>query len=233
MEAVILAGGFGTRLAHIVKDVPKPMAPVQGRPFLQYLLDWCKSQGIRHVVLAVGYKRDCIENYFGTTYHSIKLSYSVEDTPLFTGGALKQALQLCTEEHIAVLNGDTFFDVPLTDMMAFHREEAADVTIAVKQIRHSNRYGTVQVSGYRITNFMEKTHQDECLINGGVYVINRTQLNTVDRSQFSFESDVLEGKLCHWKLCAFACRGYFIDIGIEQDYFQAQNELLQWRTNKI
>ena len=111
MEAIILAGGFGTRLQSVVHDVPKPMAPVADKPFLAYLLDQLDRQGCTHAILAVGYKKEVIQNFFGSNYKGISLSYSVEDKPLLTGGALKKALKQATEDAVLVLNGDTFFDV--------------------------------------------------------------------------------------------------------------------------
>lgn len=225
MEAVILAGGFGTRLAHIVKDVPKPMAPIAGRPFLQYVLAWCENQGIDRAIVAVGYKKEVIKRYFGERYHNIELVYSAEETPLFTGGALKKALTVCKAEAVIVVNGDTLFDVDLRRLSAFHRDEDADITVAVKPMQNFERYGTVQMEGHRIMGFEEKTYRDEGIINGGVYVINRNRLESIHSNKFSFETDVLARKVREWKINAFVSDSYFIDIGVEQDYFRAQKEL--------
>lgn len=225
MEAVILAGGFGTRLAHIVKDVPKPMAPIAGRPFLQYLLAWCENQGVSRAIVAVGYKKEVIEDYFGERYHNIELVYSSEEIPLFTGGALKKALSVCKAGTVVVANGDTLFDVDLRHLSAFHRDEGADITVAVKPMQNFERYGTVQMEGHRIVGFEEKTYRDEGIINGGVYVINRERLASIRSSKFSFEKDVLAQKVHEWNINAFVSDGYFIDIGVEQDYFRAQKEL--------
>ena len=137
LEAVILAGGFGTRLQHIVSDVPKPMAPMDeaGTPFLQYVLADLARQGIRRVILSTGYKSEVIEQYFGGCFQGMELVYSCEDTPLGTGGAVKQALTLCTASDVFVLNGDTFFDVDLTAMRDFHRAQDADFTRAKKEMK--------------------------------------------------------------------------------------------------
>jgi D-glycero-alpha-D-manno-heptose 1-phosphate guanylyltransferase len=143
LEAVILAGGFGTRLQHIVSDVPKPMAPMDeaGTPFLQYVLADLARQGIRRVILSTGYKSEVIEQYFGGSFQEMELVYSREDTPLGTGGAVKQALTLCTAPDVFVLNGDTFFDVDLTAMRDFHRAQDADFTLAMKEMFNFDRYG--------------------------------------------------------------------------------------------
>ena len=117
-EAIVLAGGFGTRLAHIVSDVPKPMAPVCGRPFLRFILDDLQKKGVERIILATGYKRECIEEFFGTHYRGMEIVYSPEDTPLGTGGAIKRALSLCREDWVAVLNGDTYFDVDFSTLDA-------------------------------------------------------------------------------------------------------------------
>ena len=102
-EAIILAGGFGTRLRHVVSDVPKPMAPVCGRPFLQYILDDLINKGVGRAVLAVGYRADVIEGFFGRAYNGLSLAYSREETPLFTGGAVKKALRACEQQDVFCL----------------------------------------------------------------------------------------------------------------------------------
>ena len=119
-EAVILAGGFGTRLQSVVADVPKPMAPVNGKPFLQYILDYCIKQGIERVVLSTGYKHEVIFSFFGTQYNTITIQYAHEQEPLGTGGGIQFALQKCIDENVVVLNGDTFFDVDLQALESQH-----------------------------------------------------------------------------------------------------------------
>lgn len=141
MEAVILAGGFGTRLQKVVHDVPKPMAPVAGKPFLSYLLDQLDRQGCTHAILAVGYKKEIIQDFFGSHYKGISLSYSVEDDPLLTGGALKKALRQVTEDVAVVLNGDTFFSVDFSKMIDFHNQAHSDATLAVKELHDFHGMG--------------------------------------------------------------------------------------------
>lgn len=225
MEAIILAGGFGTRLAHVVPNVPKPMAPIQGKPFLAYLLDWCAKQGIEHVVLAVGYKWTTIEAYFGQEYNGIRLTYSVENTPLLTGGALKKALKICKEANIVVLNGDTFFNVSLKQMMRFHQEKKAEITMAVKPMQNFDRYGTVKIVDGQIIEFEEKRGREQGTINGGIYVVQREQLDHIKEERFSFEEDILVRIAEKRKLYAFSCDGYFVDIGVETDYIRAKIEV--------
>lgn len=222
MEAVILAGGFGTRLQKVVHDVPKPMASVAGKPFLSYLLDQLDRQGCTHAVLAVGYKREVIQNYFGSGYKRISLSYSVEDKPLLTGGALKKALQMVTEDAALVLNGDTFFGVDFSKMMDFHYRTPSDATLAVKELHDFSRYGTVHFDDdYRINKFVEKKACPKGFINGGVYVLNRNLFGDIPQDKFMMEKDFLEKYVASKVFSAFPSDSYFIDIGIPEDYEKA------------
>ena len=227
LEAVILAGGFGTRLQHIVSDVPKPMAPMDeaGTPFLKYVLADLARQGIRRVILSTGYKSEVIEQYFGGSFQGMELVYSREDTPLGTGGAVKQALTLCTAPDVFVLNGDTFFDVDLTAMRDFHRAQGADFTLAMKEMFNFDRYGALEVQDGRILAFHEKKPLRQGWINGGVYCLRRELLSGVKEQRFSLETDFMEKQMKQLKICGFPSDGYFIDIGIPEDYYRAQKEM--------
>lgn len=156
MEAIILAGGFGTRLQQVVSDVPKPMAPINQKPFLEYILDDLKRKGISKIVLAVGYKREIIKNHFKEEYKGIKIKYSEENLPLGTGGAIKKALSYCETDDIFILNGDTFFDVDFIKMKRKHQKNHNDLTIAIKEMEKIDRYGTVIVKNEQIIKFEEK-----------------------------------------------------------------------------
>lgn len=225
MEAIILAGGFGTRLQSVVHDVPKPMAPVADKPFLAYLLDQLDRQGCTHAILAVGYKKEVIQNFFGSNYKGISLSYSVEDKPLLTGGALKKALKQATEDAVLVLNGDTFFDVDFSKMINSHIQNHSDVTLAVKELYDFSRYGTVIFDDdFRITRFTEKKRCPKGFINGGVYVLNHTLFDDFSLDKFMMEKDFLERYVDSKIIHAFPCDGYFIDIGIPEDYKKANEE---------
>ena len=221
MDAVVLAGGFGTRLKHIVSDVPKPMAPVCGKPFLEYVLLYLKRNRIDRVILAVGYKEEVIRNYFGTSFAGLEILYSSEDKPLFTGGAIRKALRLAEDGPVFILNGDTYFDVDLGAMLDFHREKNASLTIAAKKMTDFDRYGTIESEDGRITAFLEKRPTGEGEINGGVYLMDRHLLDFVDREAFSFEKDVMETEVEKLPMYAFSSDGYFIDIGIPEDYYRA------------
>ncbi|MPM21156.1 D-glycero-alpha-D-manno-heptose 1-phosphate guanylyltransferase [bioreactor metagenome] len=223
MEAIILAGGFGTRLSHIVPDLPKPMAPINGRPFLEYVLDYLYRNDINRVVLAVGYKAEIIKKYFGNKYKKIDIRYSTEDIALGTGGAIKKALGACKEDNIFVINGDTYFDVDLVRMMDFHKNAGSNISIAIKRMNNFERFGSVIVEDNIIKKFEEKKPKVEGKVNGGIYIINRKIMSKIQNNVFSFENDILESGL--YNLYAFESEGYFIDIGIPEDYNKAQMEL--------
>ncbi|TRZ90389.1 MAG: D-glycero-D-manno-heptose 1-phosphate guanosyltransferase [Methanosarcinales archaeon] len=227
MEAIILAGGAGTRLKSLIKDVPKPMADINGRPFLCYLLDYLSSQGITKILLSVGYRHEVIRDYFGLQYRDMDISYIVEDEPLGTGGALKKALS-CTEgRDVIVLNGDTFFNLDLKKMIDFHHAEDSMLTIAVKPMHDFNRYGTVIIKDKRAVGFEEKSFKHFGYINGGIYVVKKAiaEFFDHDKNTFSFETVFLYKKINDIHPCVFISDDYFIDIGIPDDYRKAQREL--------
>lgn len=227
MEAIILAGGFGTRLQSVVKNVPKPMADINGKPFLAYLLDYVIRCGVGKIVLSVGYKKEGVMEFFGSNYKGIEIEYCTEDAPLGTGGAIKKALDLCSEKNILVLNGDTFFAVNLSGFVAAHHKSGSLASIALKPMERFDRYGSVVLDGDNITLFEEKKYCDRGFINGGVYVLSADispMLNCLP-DIFSFEKDFLEAKIANIKPYGFVDNGYFIDIGIPEDYERAKIEL--------
>ncbi len=227
-EAIILAGGFGTRLRSVVSDVPKPMAPVAGRPFLTYVLDRLKAQGYEHVVLATGYLHEKVEEYFGKEYNGLAVDYARELSPLGTGGAIVNALQHCTEASVTVLNGDTMFDIDHEELCRRADEWHAPLTAVLRWVPDAGRYGSVEIDGdCRITAFREKDPATGSgYINGGIYRMQRSLLNGYAvGTQFSSEKEVLQTLGRPFR--AYAADGYFIDIGIPDDYQRAQTELPQ------
>lgn len=222
MEAIILAGGFGTRLNHIISEVPKPMAPVNGKPFLEYILNHLKKYNFSKVIMAVGYKSEIIKEYFQDSYQGIKIQYSDEDIPLGTGGAIKKALQYCEENQVFILNGDTFFNCNLEEMKKTHKNTPNDITVAVKLMKNYNRYGSVIIEGNRIIKFIEKQKTKTGTINCGVYLLNKDIFDSINENQFSFEEFVLES--LHYSMNAYESDGYFIDIGVPEDYYKAQKD---------
>jgi D-glycero-alpha-D-manno-heptose 1-phosphate guanylyltransferase len=228
-SAVILAGGFGTRLQSLVSDVPKPMASVGGRPFRAYLLDYLNNQGIARVILALGYKHQAIIDYFGNRYRSLDLSYLIEESPLGTGGALRWATAVAAPGPIMALNGDTFLAMEYGPMFAAHLAGEVNITIALRFVPNAGRYGGVVVDQGRITSFLEKGSAEPGWINAGVYILDRDIFTPFHLPEvFSFERDFLQ-KYCSRLLpLAYFTKADFIDIGTPEDYLRVQAGLEQF-----
>ena len=221
MEAVILAGGLGTRLRGVIGEIPKCMAPVDGKPFLQYQLEWLSRFDVRHVVFSVGYLREQVMDFVKSREWPFAITFAVEKEPLGTGGGIRLALQKCKGKQVFVLNGDTFYNVDLNNLSF-----TAPVTLALKPMRDFDRYGAVDWDGDLVTGFREKQPCAEGLINGGVYAIDRSQLDmSLFPKTFSFEREVLEPLADYGLVAGEVQDGYFIDIGIPEDYARAQREL--------
>lgn len=227
-DAIILAGGFGTRLSGVAGDIPKPMAPVKGRPFLEFLLDYLSDQGIRKVILSTGYRSEIIEAHFGRLYNNIAISYSIEEKPLGTGGAIMAALRLASTKDCLVLNGDTLFRVPLNDLEKIHSEKSADISIALRSVSDAGRYGAVILdNNSRILSFAEKeAGGNEGLVNGGIYMLGRDLLESLGMPPvFSIEKELFAALTGNLNLFGMVCSSYFIDIGTPEDYLRANDEL--------
>ena len=234
MEVIILAGGLGTRLRSEVKDVPKCMAPVAGKPFLWYLLtDLKKYNNITKVILSVGYLREVIFEWIPTVQDEFPFTfdYAIEEEPLGTGGGIRLAMEKVTEKEAVILNGDTYFAVDLNELVAAHKnQEVAKLTIALKPMKDFDRYGTVSTDAEgRVLKFNEKRPCKEGLINGGVYVLSKDESIFEGKFQkFSFETAVMQEK-CGETGCLYGVvqNGYFIDIGIPDDYHKADKDFLE------
>lgn len=231
-QAIILAGGLGTRLRSVVHDLPKPMAPVAGKPFLYYLLRFLSHYGIQKTILSVGYRHEAIIDYFGHQFEQMQLKYAIEEVPLGTGGGIRMACDLLENESFFLLNGDSFIDVNLKDMAnEFHASEW-DVLLAACRLPHPARYGTLECAEQRIIQFREKDPSLEAgLINAGVYLMNKhvitDRISTGEKA--SFEQNILEKGLKELKMGAFTSDAYFIDIGIPEDYEKSQHDFLSFR----
>ncbi len=225
-KAVILAGGFGTRLQHVVPDMPKSMAPVCGRSFLEYQFEYLINHGIREVYLSVGHRAEAIESFFGNSFRSLILIYAYEEHPLGTGGGLLNAMR-GIHQPLFVLNGDTFFDVPLQHYFDVWLISGAEAALALKVMEDVSRYGTVRVDNdRRITQFREKgAESGRGLINGGIYIIDPAWLRRrAPGKNFSLERDVFEQVVTTDHLLGVPFEDYFIDIGIPEDYEKAQHD---------
>ena len=227
MEVIILAGGLGTRLRSAIgNEIPKCMAPVNDKPFLWYLLKYLTRYDVSRVILSVGYLREVIYKWIDEVKEEFPFAfdYAVEETPLGTGGGIRLALSKASTEDVIVLNGDTFFDVNLTHLLDEHQNMRGALTIALKPMVGFERYGAVELSSdSHITAFHEKAYCKAGLINGGVYVINRSQLPMTEQPEnFSFETAVMEKQCELGNLYGVTSDGYFKDIGVPEDYAQAQ-----------
>lgn len=226
-EAIILAGGFGTRLKHIISDVPKPMAPILGEPFLSFLFRRLKMAGIEHIVLSTGYLHEKIEGFYGNEFEGIRLSYSQETDPLGTGGAMLFGMEKTCADQVLVLNGDTLFDIDFDALYRFHEATNADLSVALRRVEDVARYGSVQINEQgRIVAFTEKNQlSGKGLINGGIYLIDKEWFQSLGLpAKFSFEKEVLESVYEKAEFYGLDFQSYFIDIGVPEDYARAQIE---------
>lgn len=227
-DAIILAGGPGTRLQDTVPGLPKSMAPVGGRPFLEYLFRYLENNHLNKVVLSLGYMPDPILQHFGQQHGNISIQYIIEDEPLGTGGALMKALAYASSENLVVMNGDTLFDVDIQEMLRQHVFSKAAVTIALLEVQDASRYGIVQtrVDG-RITSFNEKQPgSGRGIISGGIYIIQRDFIEKLSLPhKFSLENDLFRHFFSNAPFYGYFGNGYFIDIGIPSDYRRACEEL--------
>ena len=238
MEAIILAGGLGTRLASRLNGIPKPMAPVAGRPFLEILLDRLREAGCARAILSVGHLSSVIQDHFGEAFGGMRVSYVVENAPLGTGGAIRLALGAATQNDVLVLNGDTYAAVSYGAMLELHRQSSADVTMAVSEQSDVARYGEVlltpdpRMAAERVTGFREKGRSGQGWINAGVYVLGKSFPWPVELGErFSFETDVLMRDTHALRIAAFAAGPGFIDIGVPEDLDRAQLEFAPGRSS--
>lgn len=227
MEAIILAGGFGTRLQPVVSHVPKSMAVINGRPFLEYQLDYLIAQGAAKAVLSVGYKHDIIINHFGNLYKSLELDYAIENEPMGTGGGIRLSFWKIDGPRALILNGDSMFRFDFREMMDFHLKKRAEVTLALRKLKDTSRYGRVSMGRTgRINGFSEKEKgQGPGFINGGVYIMEKyTLMEPEFRGKFSIEKDFFGSRYPMLKMFGFEAQGYFLDIGVPEDYKNAQHD---------
>ena len=226
MEAIVLAGGLGTRLASRLRGLPKPMAPVAGRPFLEILLSQLRRSGCSRVLLSVGHQHTVIQNHFGASFHGMPIDYVIESVPLGTGGAIRLALAQAREESVLVLNGDTFLDADYAAMLRFHATEGAAVTLAVVHRDDVSRYGSVNLEGQRVVGFEEKGRSGPGWISAGTYVLARNLAwPSALPEKFSIERDLFVPEVAQLRPAAYKVDGFFLDIGIPEDYDRAQTEL--------
>ena len=234
MEAIILAGGLGTRLRSAVPSLPKPMAPIKGKPFLWYLLNYWLDQGIKHFILSAGYKYEVIREQFGTKYKDTDINYSIENEALGTGGGLLLAIkQLRTKQPFLLLNGDTFFAVNLNNLLQYHKNCKSDMTLSLVKIKQNKRYSGVLLDKHGlICSINSPTNSSKNgMANGGVYVIENELFSKYQGEKprkSSLEEELLPQLLIQKKrIAGFVSKNSFIDIGIPHDYNLAADILSQ------
>jgi D-glycero-alpha-D-manno-heptose 1-phosphate guanylyltransferase len=225
MEAIVLAGGLGTRLREVVPNVPKPMAPIAGRPFLAVLLDMLAQKGFRRIVLSLGYMADKICDYFGAVHSGMELVYVVEERPLGTGGGIRLGFEKTLSDHVFVFNGDTYLDLEADELE--DRWQAMQRPVIVgRVVPDASRYGRLLAEQDVATGFREKGESGAGLVNAGCYVLKQGQLDEFPVGEpFSMETDFLVPAVGRREFDIFVTHGQFIDIGVPEDYLRAQIEL--------
>jgi NDP-sugar pyrophosphorylase family protein len=223
VEAIVLAGGLGLRLRSVVDDVPKPMAPVQGRPFLAVVLDQLVGAGFQTAILAVGYRHEAIRAQFGDDYRGLALRYSVEREPLGTGGAIRMACAQTGAQHVFALNGDTYLELDFQAMLSSHVRLGAELSMAICHVPDVARYGALRLRDETVQAFLEKGQSGPGWINAGTYILAPAlRARLPPAGAFSFEHDLIGPEIATIRPRAFRCSGRFIDIGVPDDYARAQ-----------
>jgi len=227
-EVILLAGGFGTRLQKAVPDLPKPLAPVNGKPFIEYVMDFLIRQHVNRFILSVGYKHEEFARNFNDDYRGCRVLFSVEHEPLGTGGGILKAMRFVESPEVLVLNADTLFRIDIQQLFTLHKKSNADITIALRQMQDVKRYGSVEVNEEkRVTGFNEKQQKSGAgYINGGIYLLGNDFFEKHPfPEKFSFEKDCLELNYNLLNISGYPSKGYFLDIGVPEDYEKAQVEL--------
>jgi D-glycero-alpha-D-manno-heptose 1-phosphate guanylyltransferase len=231
MQAIILAGGFGTRLQTVVKEVPKPLAPISGKPFLFWLIVYLQQQGVTHFIFSLGYLHHQVETFLKEEFPNLKYDCVVEKEALGTGGAIKICMLKSIEQDIIIVNGDTFFELNIKDFITFYRDTNSDCSIALTPMQNFDRYGSVTIDEQNIIHqFNEKKYCASGLINTGILIFNKEIFikKTEHLTQnFSYENDFLSPNISQIKVTGYIAPGYFIDIGIPEDYYKADKEIEQ------
>lgn len=229
MEAIILAGGLGTRLRSVVNDQPKALAKVGEHPFLYFLINYLSQQGVKRFIFSLGYLHNQIEDFLNEFFVDVDYTVIIEEEPQGTGGAIKLCLAQASADEVLLVNADTFFDMDLAVQLAYFKSKEADCVIALTELENFDRYGVVKLdSDNRILEFVEKKYTPSGLINTGLILLQRdkfTQLLNDFKGPFSLEKDVLEPNIKSLKIFGLPQDGFFIDIGIPEDYYKAQSHI--------
>jgi len=236
MQAIILAGGLGTRLRSVISEQPKALAPVAGKPFLHWLIVFLQKNGVTNFIFSLGYLHEQVEQFLENQFSTLKYKTVVENEPLGTGGGIKLCLNFCTEENILLVNGDTFFELDIQAFYTSFLQTSSHCSIALTSMEHFDRYGSVSITSDNIiTEFNEKKYCEKGLISTGLVLFKKSifELKTNSLGEnFSFEKDFIEPNISNLKVTGYIADGYFIDIGIPEDYTKAQKEIQLLFSNK-
>jgi D-glycero-alpha-D-manno-heptose-7-phosphate kinase len=228
MKAIILAGGMGTRLREVVSDRPKPMALIAGKPFLDHQINFLREQNINEIILAVYYMSEKIKSYFGDgNRYGVDITYSEEETPLGTGGAIKKAEKYINDTFL-VLNGDSYSKIDLGKFLDFHKLKKSDASLSLKKCENTSEYGNVIIKDNKIMNFLEKKESREGLINTGIYIFEPNIFDYIpSEKKVSLEEEVFPVLAKNGNLYGYIQDGYFIDIGRPETYTQFKRDILE------
>lgn len=227
MQAILLAGGLGTRLRVVVSDRPKPMALIGDKPFMEYVVRGLSVHGIKDIIFAVGYKGSMVEAHFGDgSGFDIHASYAYEEELLGTAGAIKNAGRFVTEDSFFVLNADTFYQIDYSRLVSLKEREQLDMALVLREVGDVSRYGEAVLDGPLLSRFNEKSSvQRAGTINGGVYLLKRELLSEIPEGKVSLENDMIPRWMRQGRrLGGFVNDGYFIDIGVPEDYHRFQED---------
>lgn len=234
-EVIILAGGLGTRLQHLIPELPKALAPVAGSAFLDYVVDYLLHQKVDHFIFSLGYKHEKIIEHVAMKFPSLHVDFVIEDEPLGTGGAIQNSMQRVVSGHVFVINADTYFPISLDILEKEFFLHSAHIIVASKFMERPFRYGTILTNkNNRILNFKEKAPIEVGLINAGTYIIDVNTWKGNNKSgKFSFENEILAVNVDKWKIFSYPFYTFFIDIGVEEDFLRAQNIFKNIQLNNL
>ncbi len=232
MQAILLCGGLGTRLRSVVSDRPKPLADINGKPFMEYVIRELMKHGIDDIVFAAGYMGQMIEAYFGDgSAFGFHAHYAYEETQLGTGGALRNALPYVTESEVYALNADTFYRIDYGALRRLKKEKQLSMVLVTREVEDISRYGEVRSEGGLVTGWNEKSPESRSgEINGGIYLLDRELISRIPEGKHSLENEQLPQWLMEgMEIGVMRNEGYFIDIGIPASYRQFQADVLEGR----
>lgn len=218
-EAILLAGGYGTRMRSLT-DGPKCMMFLEGKPFLQWLFDRLSKNGFQRIILSLHYKAEIIHDFFGDSYSGMQLVYDIQEKPLGTGGSVFAAMKKCRQENVYVLNADTTLAIDFDYLESVWLENGCKSLMVLANVANRDRYGGVVISNNRISEFCEKGKIGPGLINGGVYLLSRTLFSSFfsEMAEFSIETDFFRAKLKEIEIIPFVSHGTFLDMGVPEDF---------------